>query len=65
MEDQIKNLEAKIDMLAVDVKKMKKYFAMTFWITIALVVLPVIGLAFAIPSFLSGLEQINSINLGL
>ncbi len=65
MEEQIKNLETKIDLLSADIKKLKRYFALTFWITIALVVLPVIGLAFAIPSFLSGLEQVNSLNLGL
>lgn len=62
-EEQLKNLEAKIDLVAADVAKMKKYFLWTFWVTIALFVLPLIGLVFAIPKFLSTYSDIG--NLGL
>jgi hypothetical protein len=61
MEEQLKNLEAKLDAVATDVAKMKKYFLWTFWVTIALFVLPLIGLAFAIPSFLSTYSTIGTI----
>jgi len=63
MEEQIKNLEAKIDVIGADVKKMKNYFLWTFWITVALVVLPLIGLFFAIPSFLSTFNSIGDLGI--
>jgi hypothetical protein len=62
-EDQIKNLEAKIDIIGADVKKMKSYFLWTFWVTIALFVLPLLGLLFAVPKFFSTYSEIS--NLGL
>jgi quinol-cytochrome oxidoreductase complex cytochrome b subunit len=67
MEEQIKNLETKIDAIQADVKKMKSYFLWTFWVTIALFVLPIIGLIFTVPKFLGSygnidLPQENSIN---
>lgn len=60
-EEQLKNLESKIDLLQSDIKKMKNYFLWTFWITIALFVLPIIGLIFAIPSFLSTINSFSSL----
>lgn len=63
MEEQIKNLEAKIDIIGADVKKMKNYFLWTFWVTVALVVLPMIGLFFAIPSFLSTFNGIGDLGI--
>ncbi len=62
-EDQIKNLEAKIDIIGADVKKMKSYFLWTFWVTIALFILPLIGLLVAVPKFLSTYSDIG--NLGI
>ena len=62
-EEQIKNLEVKIDSLQADVKKMKNYFLWTFWITIILFVLPIIGLIFAIPTFLSTFSSISELGL--
>lgn len=59
MEEQIKNLEAKIDAIQADVKKMKRYFLLTFWVTIALFILPLIGLIFAIPKFLNSYANID------
>ena len=47
------------------VEKMRKYFLWTMIITIAVIVLPMIGLAFAIPSFMANyvapLSNINSL----
>ncbi|MDB5189948.1 MAG: hypothetical protein JWN49_274 [Parcubacteria group bacterium] len=46
-------LEEKVDAVFISVEKTRKYFLTSVIITIAMVVLPVIGLLFVIPSFLS------------
>jgi len=43
----------KIDAIYKSVEKTRKYFLIIIWVTILGVVLPMIGLAFVIPSFLS------------
>ncbi len=56
MEDltaQIKAQQEKIDKIYISVEKTRKYFMWTFIITIVLFVLPLIGLIFVIPQFLS------------
>jgi len=49
---RIAALEEKIDKIYVSVEKTRKYFLWTMIISVALFVLPAIGLVFAIPSFL-------------
>lgn len=46
-------LEQKIDAIYASVEKTRKYFQWTLIITVALFVLPLIGLAFAIPAFMA------------
>lgn len=46
-------LEKKIDAIYISVEKTRKYFLWTMIITVALVVLPLIGLVFAIPTFIA------------
>jgi len=61
-EEVLKKLELqekKIDEMYLSIEKMRKYFLWTFIITIALVILPLIGLIFVIPQFLSTLEGGN------
>lgn len=57
MENEIlKKLEqqdAKIEAIWLSVEKSRKYFLVTAWITVGAIVLPLIGLIFAIPAFLS------------
>ena len=53
LETQIKILEDKIDNLQQSVDKIRKIFFWTFVITVALFVLPLLGLIFIIPQFLS------------
>lgn len=53
LETQIKILEDKIDNLQESVDKIRRIFFWTFVITIALLLLPLIGLIFVIPQFLS------------
>jgi hypothetical protein len=57
MEQELKQLieaqQKKIDLIYSSVEKTRKYFFWTMVITVALFILPLIGLMFAIPSFLS------------
>lgn len=56
MEPEIQRLdmlEAKIDAIYVSVEKTRKYFLFVMWASIIMVVLPVIGLLFAIPQFIN------------
>ncbi len=46
-------LEQKIDAIYISVEKTRKYFFWTMVITVAVVVVPAIGLVFAIPAFLN------------
>lgn len=43
----------KIDAIYKSVEKTRKYFLIIIWVTILGLVLPMIGLAFVLPSFLS------------
>jgi len=66
MEEEIlKKIEAqdkKLEDIYNSVEKMRKYFLWTLIITIVVIVLPLIGLIFLIPQFLS---TISGANLGL
>lgn len=57
MEEEIlKKIEAqdkKLEEIHNSIEKMRKYFLWTLIITIAVIVLPLIGLIFAIPQFLN------------
>jgi len=62
----IKKLEEqqiKIDQIYISVEKTRKYFQWTMIITVALVVLPAIGLIFAIPAFVSQMNDIQALGL--
>lgn len=67
MEDQImkklEELERKIDENKITVDKMRRYFMWTLIISAAVIILPLFGLLFAIPKFLSSYSDIG--NLGL
>lgn len=47
------NLEKKIDAIYVSTEKTRKYFLGMLWATGLAIVLPLLGLVFAIPTFLS------------
>lgn len=49
---KIAETDAKIDKIYKSVEKTRKYFFWTMVISIAVVVIPLIGLGFAIPAFL-------------
>lgn len=57
-EDILKKLEEqdkKLDAIFQSSEKMRKYFLWTLIISVAVIILPLIGLVFVIPSFLSNL----------
>lgn len=57
------DIEKKLDAIYVSVEKTRKYFKWTMIISIVVIVLPLIGLLFAIPAFLSSYSGLT--NLGL
>jgi t-SNARE complex subunit (syntaxin) len=65
MDQDLQNLQkkveeqgVKIDAIFKSVEKTRKYFLIITWITILAIVLPMIGLVFAIPSFLSNYTSV-------
>lgn len=58
-------LEKKIDDMYTSFEKVRKYFIWSGIITLALIILPIIGLIFAVPSFLNTYSQVNQITEGL
>lgn len=68
MDEEIKNKLAeqdiKLDAIYKSVEKTRKYFLTTIWVTIIAVVLPLLGLIFAIPYFISTYtSSLNSLGL--
>lgn len=57
IEVKLQNLEKKIDAVYISVEKTRKYFLWATIITIALFILPLIGLIFAIPSFVGNYTE--------
>lgn len=52
-EQETREMKEKLEKIYVSVEKTRKYFLWTMIITIVLVVLPLIGFMFAIPSFMT------------
>ncbi|MBP6884029.1 MAG: hypothetical protein KBC06_02250 [Candidatus Pacebacteria bacterium] len=59
LDKKIEEQSVKIDAIYKSVEKTRKYFLVIIWITVLAVVLPIIGLAFAIPSFLDVYSNLN------
>ncbi len=53
LQNKIVELERKIDEVYISVEKTRKYIMWTGIITAAVIILPLIGLIFVIPSFIS------------
>ena len=52
-EQKLSTLEQKIDAVYVSVEKTRKYFQWTMIISVVLFVLPLVGLALALPAFMN------------
>ena len=63
LQKKIEEQGIKIDAINKSVEKTRKYFLMIIWVTVIAVVLPLIGLIFVLPSFLS--TYTNAIGGGL
>jgi hypothetical protein len=63
LKNKLEEQSIKIDAIYKSVEKTRKYFLMIIWITIIAVVVPMIGLFFAIPKFLSTYSDITSLGL--
>lgn len=55
--NKLKEQEEKIDAMYSSLEKIRKYFMWTLIITVVLFVLPLIGIVFLVPSFLSTYSQ--------
>jgi hypothetical protein len=58
-EDILKRLDEqdkKLDAIFVSSEKMRRYFLWTLIISVAVIVLPLIGMMFVLPSFFAGLN---------
>ena len=58
--ERLVTLEKKTDAVYASVEKIRKYFLWTLIITVAMILLPLVGLIFALPSFFSFYGDINS-----
>ena len=64
LQKKLEEQDQKLEAIYRSVEKMRKYFLWTMIITIALIVLPMIGLAFVIPSFMANyVAPLNSLGL--
>ncbi len=61
IEEQLREQSAKLDAIYTSVEKTRKYFLIIMWISIAMVVLPMIGLLFAIPTFINSYTDLSQI----
>jgi hypothetical protein len=53
IEQRLTNQEEKIEAILTSVKKTERYFKITFWVTIIMFVLPLLGLVLIVPMFVS------------
>ena len=60
---KLEEQEIKIEEIYISVKKMRKYFLWTMIVSIAVIVLPVIGLIFVVPQFLNTLNMASGLGL--
>ena len=66
IEKEIRDQREIIDRIFISVEKTRKYYLWTMWGTIIVFVLPLIALAFVIPSFMSAYSGLlNGTSLGL
>ena len=52
IQTKLAELEAKVDAIYTSVEKTRRYFQITMWVTIAMVVLPLVALLFIVPAFI-------------
>ncbi len=58
LQQKIEEQGVKIDAVYASVEKTRRYFIITAWVTILAIIIPMIGLVFVIPSFISNYTNI-------
>lgn len=58
---KLQEQDAKLEEIRLAVHKMQLYFKITFWVTVILFVLPLVGLLFAVPSAMN--SYLGSLNI--
>ncbi len=53
IQNKLEEQDEKLNAIFTSVEKIRKYFLVIIWVTVVAVALPVIGLIFAIPSFIN------------
>ncbi|MCA9354240.1 MAG: hypothetical protein KC877_01840 [Candidatus Kaiserbacteria bacterium] len=61
VQEQLDELEMKVNAVYTSVEKIRKYMLITAWVTIAVIVLPLVGLVFAIPALLSTISEATAL----
>lgn len=64
MEARLAAQEQKLDAIYRSVEKTRKYFKWTLIVTIVVMVVPAIGLIFAIPAFIRSVSLTSGVGLG-
>jgi hypothetical protein len=57
LQEQLDEQEIKINQIYESVKKTERYMRLTFWVTIGVVVLPVVAAMFIVPVLISSLSS--------
>jgi hypothetical protein len=57
IEEQVDEIERKVAAIYVSVEKTRKYMQITAWVTLAVIVLPLLGLLFAIPAMVQSIND--------
>lgn len=61
-QNKIEEMDQKLNAIYASVEKTRKYFLITMWVTIAMVLLPLLGLLFIIPAFINSYaEALNGV----
>jgi len=60
LQQQLNEQTVKLDAIIASVRKIERYLKFTFWITIILIVLPLIGMVFVIPPLMD--SYMSSLN---
>ncbi|MCA9357772.1 hypothetical protein KC902_00740 [Candidatus Kaiserbacteria bacterium] len=60
-QEQINEIERKVAAIYVSVEKTRKYMLITAWVTLAVIVLPLVGLLFAVPALIKTVTEASSL----
>lgn len=65
LDQRLKILEEKVDRASRSVEQMRKMYLWTLWIGVALIVIPLIVMAFVLPGFIKSLDLNGLLNANI